>query len=99
MTKYDTLFDDLQATVLRSEGGSATALRQAVADHGDVPGELSDLVNKVHLHAYKVTEDDFARMKAAGYSEDQLFEITVSAATGAGLERLRAGLEALKGVK
>ena len=33
MTKYDTLFDDLQATVLRSEGASATALRQAVADH------------------------------------------------------------------
>ena len=99
MTKYDALFDALQATVLRSEGASATALRLAVADQGDVPAELADFVNKVHRHAYNVTEADFAAMKAAGYSEDQLFEITVSAATGAGLERLRTGLEVLKGAK
>ena len=36
------------------------------------------------------------RLKDAGHSEDEIFEQTVSAAVGAGLERLDAALETLR---
>jgi len=36
-----------------------------------------------------------AALQAAGYTEDQLFELTVSAAVGAARVRLEAGLRAL----
>ena len=41
-----------------------------------------------------MTDDDVARLRAK-YPDDQLFEIIVSAALGASLSRLRAGLQAL----
>ena len=39
--------------------------------------------------AYTVTDADVEALKAAGHSEDEIFEQTVSAAVGAGLLRLR----------
>jgi hypothetical protein len=36
-------------------------------------------------------------LRRAGYSEDAIFEITVSAALGAGMIRLERGLAAMKG--
>jgi alkylhydroperoxidase family enzyme len=49
----------------------------------------------VRLHAYKVTDRDVHSLKDTGFSEDEIFEQTVSTAVAAGLERLRAGLGAL----
>ena len=46
-------------------------------------------------NAYKVTDQDIQALKDAGYSEDVIFEQTVSVAVAAGLERLEAGLEVL----
>jgi len=45
--------------------------------------------------AYKVTDADVEELKAAGHSEDEILEQTVSAAVAAGLLRLEAGLKAL----
>ncbi len=49
----------------------------------------------MRLHAYEVTDGDVEELKSAGFTEDEIFEHTVSAAVAAGLERLDAGLEAL----
>jgi alkylhydroperoxidase family enzyme len=49
----------------------------------------------VRLHAYKVTDRDVQALKDTGFSEDEIFEQTVSTAVAAGLERLDAGLGAL----
>ena len=49
------------------------------------------------LHAYKVTDRDIDELKQAGYSEDAIFEITLSAALGAGQSRLERALAALEG--
>ena len=43
-------------------------------------------------HAYRITDDDIARLRSAGYDEDQIFEATVAAAVGAGVSRLELGL-------
>jgi len=62
-----------------------------------IPPELVSYVKKVALHAYKTTNEDIEVLRKAGYSEDAIFEIIVSAALGAGMARLERGLEALKG--
>jgi alkylhydroperoxidase family enzyme len=43
-----------------------------------------------------VTDGDVQALKDAGFSEDEIFEHTVAAAVAAGLERLDAGLRALR---
>jgi alkylhydroperoxidase family enzyme len=53
-------------------------------------------LEKVRLHAYKVTDRDIGELKDAGFTEDEIFEHTVSAAAAAGFDRLEAGLRALR---
>ena len=60
------------------------------------PPEFAEYLEKVRLHAYKVTDDDVERLKAAGFTEDEIFEHTVSAAVAAGLERFEAALRTLQ---
>ena len=44
----------------------------------------------------RVTDAQVEALRAADFSEDDVFELTVAAAVGAGLERLDAGLQALQ---
>jgi alkylhydroperoxidase family enzyme len=71
-------------------------LRDAAQPGRPVPSEFDAYLEKVRLHAYKVTDRDVEDLKAAGFSEDEIFEHTVSAAVAVGLERLEAGLGALR---
>jgi alkylhydroperoxidase family enzyme len=70
-------------------------LRDAAQPDRTTPPELAQYTEKVRLHAYKVTDGDVERLKGAGFSEDEIFEHTVSAAAAAGLERLDAALGTL----
>ena len=70
-------------------------LRAAAKPERIAPAELGGYLEKVRLHAYKVTDRDVDALKAAGLTEDEIFEHTVSAAVAAGLERLDAGLATL----
>lgn len=81
--------------VLDGAGESEPALRRAAADGAGLPAELQALVDKIHRHAYKVTDEDIARLQAK-YGDDRMFEIVVSAALGASRKRLLAGLRALE---
>jgi alkylhydroperoxidase family enzyme len=80
MTRYDALIEEL---------------RRAARPERPAPPEFGAYLEKVRLHAYRVTDADVQSLKDAGYSEDQVFEHTVSAAVAAGLARLEAGLAAL----
>jgi alkylhydroperoxidase family enzyme len=71
-------------------------LRDAALPEREAPPEFASYLEKVRLHAYKVTDADVQRLKDAGFSEDEIFEQTVSAAVAAGLERLEAGLGTLR---
>jgi alkylhydroperoxidase family enzyme len=70
-------------------------LREATQPERPAPPEFATYLEKVRLHAYKVTDRDVGTLKDAGFSEDEIFEQTVSTAVAAGLERLEAGLGAL----
>ncbi len=44
----------------------------------EIPAELTGYVNKVALHAYKTLDEDIETLRNAGYSEDAIFEITLT---------------------
>lgn len=91
---HATLRDRVLYSVLKGPGVSDAVLRASVADGSQVPADLHELVDKIHRHAYKVTDDDIAQLQAK-YGDDRMFEVVVSAALGASRNRLLAGLEAL----
>lgn len=109
--RYTHYTQQLQEAVLDSPGETASALRHAIQEQaaqwschstaavGQIPQEVLAYVKKVALHAYKTTTEDIEALRNAGYSEDALFELTLSAALGAGMVRLERGLIALKGGK
>lgn len=89
------IFDSLFRQVLDGPGESSPEVRRAAARNLSVPPDLQPFVDKIHKHAYKVTDEDVARLQTA-YGDDQVFEIIVSAALGASRKRLMAGLAALE---
>lgn len=88
----------LTERVLTSPGVLEPHVREGIASGRAVPPALAEYIDKVARHAYKITDEDVEALKRAGLSEDEIFEATVSAALGAGLKRLRAGLDSLWGV-
>jgi len=70
-------------------------LREGAVPERDAPEAFEAYLEKVRRNAYRTTDADVQALKDAGYSEDVIFEQTVSVAVAAGLERLAAGLEAL----
>jgi hypothetical protein len=91
---HAVLRDRALRSVLDGDGESDPTIRKAAAEGSGVPADLQVLVDKIHRHAYKVTDDDIAQLQAK-YGDDRMFEIVVSAALGASRRRLLAGLEAL----
>ena len=84
-------------TLRRSIEARAARLGGGEREEATIPSELESFVHKVALHAYMVTDEDVEELKARGYSEDEIFEVTIAAAFGAGLARMEKGLEVLKG--
>lgn len=81
--------------VLHGAGKASQEQRaQAFSDAG-VPAPLQALVSKVATRPTQVTDADFAVAKAAGFSEDQLFELVIAAAVGQSARLYEAGLAAL----
>jgi hypothetical protein len=78
------------------------ALRRGAAATGAFPqpeddglGAARGLVDKIARHAYRVTEEDIAEARAGGWSEDELFDVTVATALGAGFSRRAIGRDAV----
>jgi hypothetical protein len=99
--------DRLVTLVLEGPGTLAPELRRAAFDRaggfavtdGPLPPDLCGYVDTVARHAYRLTDADLAELRRAGWSEDQLYELTVAAAVGAGARRLLTGLAALQGAR
>ena len=92
--------------VLGHEGEAPQAVRVAVADRATVagggirsgsvvPDNLQAYVDKVTHTPYKVMDEDIDSLKKHGYSEDQIYEITIATALGAAAGRLEKTLQLL----
>ena len=70
-------------------------LRALAAAAPSPPAAMDDYLAKVHERAYTVVDADVDALKRAGFSEDEIFENTVTAAIAEGLRRLDRAEEAI----
>ena len=106
-SKFQAYIEKLKQATLFGRGETDASLRQTVAHYaqsisnnqipedGRIASDLIPYLNTVVLHAYKVTDATIEQLKANGHSEDEIYEITISAALGAGLARYEKGMELL----
>jgi alkylhydroperoxidase family enzyme len=94
----ETKLRELLNHVITSPGALDHEARRSAA-RGIGADAMGTYLTKVRRHAYRVTDEDVEALRAAGFTEDQILEATVSAAIGAGVERLDAGLAALRAAK
>ena len=87
--------DDLLREVLDGPGVTTRGERTAARD-GFGPGPMRAYLTKVREHSYRVSDEDFAALRAAGVSEDAIFELTVAAAVGAAYRRLEEARRAMR---
>ena len=85
----------LRHAVTSSPASLPVVVRQTITAGRNVSGPLGSYVRKVAERAYEITDEDIASLHAANYTDDEIFEATVSAALGAGLFRLDCVLRAL----
>ena len=67
-------------------------LRAVVDGTAPAPEAMAPYLAKVRERAYTVTDADVEGLKAAGFSEDEIFEQTVAVAIAQGLLRLDAAM-------
>ena len=86
-------------SVLGEQGHSEQVLRKNLFDFAkaaadtetqapELSSDLQTFMDKLVHYPYKMLDRDVDNLKSLGYSEDQLFEMTLAAAIGAGVGRL-----------
>jgi len=95
--RYADLVAALRAAVFDGAGALDPVIRRAAGAGSAVPEMWAAYVGKVRDASYRITDHDISVLKAAGCTEEEIFEITVAAATGAALQRLDLGLRAMHG--
>lgn len=95
MVEIAHLHRELVARVLDGKGTAAPELRRAAFDNAGLSELVRTLVDKVANQAYRVTDEDVTAVRAAGLSEDQIFEIVVCAAVGQAGRQYASALAAL----
>lgn len=81
---------------LEGDGKTSLSERRAAFNNSGLAEPLSTLVDKTNRHAHRVTDEDVSSARAAGLSEDQVFEIVVCAAIGQANRQYDAALAALE---
>lgn len=70
-------------------------LRAIVAGMPPAAKAMEPYLALVAERAYAVTDADVERLRADGFSEDEIFEQTVAVAVGQGLRRLDAAMDVI----
>jgi len=89
------LVRSIEQRILRGPGTAPPELRAKAFADSDVPEPLARLLDNVARRSFQVTDADFAAAVAAGFTEDQLFELVICAAVGESSRLYGAGMAAL----
>jgi alkylhydroperoxidase family enzyme len=81
--------------IVNGEGRAPAEQRARAFGGDDLPAPLDGLIGKVAARPVRVADADFAAAKAAGFSEDELFELVLCAVVGQSSRLYAAGLAAL----
>jgi hypothetical protein len=93
--KKRAAYQALQDRVLNGEGRASPEQRARAFSNVGLSQPLDGLLGKVATRPTQVTDADFAAARAAGLSEDELFELVICAAVGQSTRLYDAGLAAL----
>lgn len=86
----------LEGRLRTGPGELSPQTRAAAIDADPLPDPLvQGYVETIRRHAYKLTDRRLEELVEAGWTDGQVFELTVAAAFGAAKRRLDAGLHAL----
>jgi hypothetical protein len=97
MVEIAQLHRELVARVLEGNGKAAPELRRAAFENAGLGEPIRTLIAKVVNHAYRITDEDVAAVRAAGLTEDQVFEIVICAAVGQASRQYTSARAALAG--
>ena len=93
--KKRAAFRSLQDRILNGAGRASAEQRARAFGNAGLSPPLDGLIGKVATRPTQVTDADFAAARAAGCTEDELFELVVCAAVGQSARLYDAGLAAL----
>ena len=81
--------------ILQGPGQAPADQRARAFDDAELPEPVRPLLDKVAGNSAQVTDADFATASAAGFTDDQLFELVICAAVGQSTRQYEAALTAL----
>lgn len=88
----------VEAHAARALGGRRAVDREGIAGEAErLPEALVTYLDKLARHAYRIVDEDVDALKAAGYDEEAIFELTMLGATGAALVGLESVCAELMG--
>lgn len=85
----------LAIRVLEGDGRASRAERRMAFDNAGLGEPLHTLISKVAEQSARITDEDFAAVKASGLNEDEIFELVVCAAIGQATRQYETALGAL----
>lgn len=81
--------------ILDGDGHTTREQRKAAFANEGTPEAARALLDKVTQRAAQIGDEDLAAVKAAGLTEDQIFELVVTAAMGVSTRQYEGALAAL----
>ena len=92
---YESMMRCLHDSVFYGPGALDSSRRRAIGDGEQIAGALGPYVSKVAQRDYKGLDECISDLRLEGYSDDQIFEATVCAASAASFKVLRLVLNAM----
>lgn len=92
---FPAAHESLVSRILAGAGHAPDTLRRAAFDNSGLNEPLRTFINRVAIQPTRVGDIHFQAAKAAGLTEDQIFELVVCAAVGEASRQYRRALAAL----
>jgi hypothetical protein len=96
INKYAEAVRGLLDAVGSSPGEVDSQVRRDLLAAKPISGALGSFAIKVQHNPTNITDEHIASLRAAGHSDEVIYEIIIAASVGAAMERLRAGLALLE---
>lgn len=93
--EYARKLETLMKSVFEGPGRLPAETRRALAERKFVPAALEKFRDKVFDRAVEISDEDVDALRAAGMTEDEIYEAAVASALGAARVRLDAALSAI----
>jgi hypothetical protein len=95
MSRTQQLHKAMIERILKGKGHSSTEQRFAAFSNANLSQPLVSLIDKVANSSFKITDKDIASAKESGFTEDQIFELIISAAVGQSERQYESAIAAL----